>query len=755
LALTPGTCLGPYEVGAQIGVGGMGEVYRATDTRLGRDVALKVLPPGLAGDPDRLARFRREARALAAFDHPAIVTVFSVEDAELGGQTVHFLTMQLVDGLPLDRVIPSGGLPAERVLSIGRAVAEVLAAAHDKGIVHRDLKPANVMLTADGRVKVLDFGLAKDLRQVDRALATVTSAGATAVGVVMGTPAYMSPEQVIGRTLDHRTDVFSLGTLLYEAATGQRPFEGPSSAELASAILRDTPRPVDQLRDDVPADLARVIGTCLQKDPERRYQSARHLVDALEAAGVAPASRSRAETNRADVAIAVLAFADMSAARDQQYLCEGMAEEIMNALVRIPGLHVASRMSAFRAQRDGSDIQAIGRTLSVGHVLDGSVRTLGNRLRVTAQLTDVATGFQLWSDRYDRDAADVFAVQDEIAAGVVEAVRTQLAPGAHVVRARPQVGNLDAYQQYLMGRHLRYGKSDHAGAVLHFERATRLDPEYGPAWVGLAETLVLAAAYGLMPPVEAHAGAKRALFEAARLQGEQDGLYVEGLIALGERRWSDALRVMTRSTEVTPGSVEAHCWLALVQTVHGRHEAAAASLARARDMDPLSEYPYAMSGVRMLAMGDPASARAFFDRATAIGGQNSLTLWGAVLAEAATGCFDGALPRLEAIIARTPQPGFFHATAGWGLALAGRRAEARALLEALRSRPAGAPSIYPEAWLLAALGELDAAMDVVEAAEREHQLLIGMVRLPGNAPLAGHPRFRALVSRLGLPATGP
>src|SRR5450432_3001731 len=249
MALISGTKLGAYEIQSPLGTGGMGEVYRATDTKLGRDIALKVLPAEMARDPERLGRFRREAKALAQLDHPNIVTIHSVE--ECGG--IHFLTMQLVDGLSLDHLIPHGGLPVEQIIEIARALGDALAAAHEKGIVHRDLKPANVMVSNDGRVKVLDFGLAKDIREAGLGDATLTSAHQTQMGMVMGTPAYMSPEQTSGRPLDHRTDIFSLGVVLHEMATGQRPFTGNSSAELVSAILRDTPPSVTDLRSDLPS----------------------------------------------------------------------------------------------------------------------------------------------------------------------------------------------------------------------------------------------------------------------------------------------------------------------------------------------------------------------------------------------------------------------------------------------------------------------------------------------------------------------
>src|SRR6202167_5966264 len=273
VAMNPQSSIAHYRIASRIGAGGMGEVYRATDTKLGRDVALKLLPPEMASDPERLARFRREARAVATLNHPHIVTIFSVEEAD----GIHFLTMELVEGQSLDRLIPESGLPVERILAIASALADALGAAHDKGIVHRDLKPANVMLTGEGRVKVLDFGLAKEMRPYDPAAATLTSAGDTAIGVVMGTPAYMSPEQIAGRALDHRTDIFSLGIILYEMASGRRPFEGESSADLASAILRDTPRPLSAMRASIPDALCRVIQRCLEKDARDRLSSAREV----------------------------------------------------------------------------------------------------------------------------------------------------------------------------------------------------------------------------------------------------------------------------------------------------------------------------------------------------------------------------------------------------------------------------------------------------------------------------------------------
>ncbi len=335
-----GKTLGHYHVVDKLGEGGMGEVFRATDTKLGRAVALKVLPAEMARDPERLARFQREARAVAALNHPHIVTIYSVEEAEPSTGSVqggiHFLTMELVEGQSLAQLIPEGGFPVDRILSTGAALADALAAAHEKGIVHRDLKPANVMLTSDGRPKVLDFGLAKEMRGTGAADATLTAAGRTEVGVVMGTPAYMSPEQIAGREVDHRTDIFSLGILLYQMATGQRPFEGATSMELASAILRDTPRPLGEVRADVPADLARLIRRCLEKDPQRRVQTMRDVDNELREiarsatqdakVGSSPSLATRSGAERADEGfwVAVLPFKYRGANADLEALADGL-----------------------------------------------------------------------------------------------------------------------------------------------------------------------------------------------------------------------------------------------------------------------------------------------------------------------------------------------------------------------------------------------------------------------------------------------
>ena len=467
----------------------------------------------------------------------------------------------------------------------------------------------------------------------------------------------------------------------------------------------------------------------------------------------APAPTSREAMEKAPVAIAVLPFSDMSPARDQEYLCEGMAEEIMNALVRVAGIRVASRTSAFRARQDGGDVAAIARALSVNHVLEGSVRTSGGRLRVTAQLTDVASGFQLWSERFDRDAGDVFAVQDEIAAGVVEAVKARLAPGRHAIVPRPQPTNLEAYQHYLLGRHLRYAKNDHGGAARRFEQAIRLDPAHAPSWVGLAEVKVLGAFYMLLPTSEAHRQAKDALATAARLQGETAAsLYVEGMIAFSERDWPACERLLRRALELEPHHVPALCWLGVLFSVLGRPDDATAPLQLARDINPLAPFPLAMAGMCLLASRRVREAERYLAQASEFDKDNALALWASGVALTSRGQAGAGIEMLTRALTPSHRGGFIHALLGWAFAVAGSTDRARAILSELRIAGTPPSANVAEAWLLAALGEADSAWAILDRAEQVCQQSLPLVGLPGFDPFRADPRFAAMLERLGLPA---
>lgn len=488
----------------------MGEVYRAADTKLGRFVALKVLPPDMARDPERLARFQREARAVAALNHPHIVTLHSVE--EDGG--VHFLTMELVEGHSLDRLILEGGLPLEQILVIAKAIADALAAAHEKGIVHRDLKPANVMVTEDGRVKVLDFGLAKQTGAADPIDATQTLAGYTEVGAVMGTPAYMSPEQIAGRVLDHRTDIFSLGVMLYQMATGCRPFEGSSPAELASAILRDTPPPVTDVRGDLPNDLTRIIRRCLEKDPRSRIQTARDVGNELRDVTVMrqtpqlavvgvlePLRPSSVEGEGAGTTtrfeqgfwIAVLPFKYHGANIDLSALAEGLSEEIVTGFSRFSYLKVVARGSTLRYAGQAADLRSVGKELGARYVMEGSLRLAGSMLRIAVQLVDANSGTDLWAETYNRTfrPEDIFALQDDVVPRIVSTVADTQGVLPHfmseLLRNRDPK-KLSPYEAVLrsFAHFQRVNAEEHAAARAGLEQAVQQAPGQADCWAMLS-----------------------------------------------------------------------------------------------------------------------------------------------------------------------------------------------------------------------------------------------------------------------------
>src|SRR6266851_2968063 len=450
MPLSAGDKLGPYQILAPIGAGGMGEVYRAKDPRLNRDVAIKVSASQFS------ERFEREAKAIAALNHPNICQIYDIGP--------NYLVMEFIEGTPLH-----GPLPHNQALRYALQICDALDAAHKKSITHRDLKPANILVTASG-VKLLDFGLAK----VGTANAgpgsddATQSIDLTEVGTDLGTVSYMSPEQAKGEPADARSDIFSFGVVLYETLFGRRAFSGSSSIETMAAIVRDEPEPLD-----APSSLCAIVARCLRKLPTNRFQSMSEVRAALEQASATVTAKSPS--------IAVLPFANMSADKENEYFSDGLAEEILNLLAKIPGLKVIARTSSFAFRGKEQDITQIAEALRVLTILEGSVRRAGNRIRVTAQLINAADGTHLWSERYDRDMADVFAIQDEIAQAISEALKVRLAPRAQIV-------NLEAYQNYLKGQYyrVRLTAESLAKSKEYFEQALAIDPNYASAYSGLA-----------------------------------------------------------------------------------------------------------------------------------------------------------------------------------------------------------------------------------------------------------------------------
>ena len=437
MTLAPGTTLGPYAIVSQLGSGGMGVVYLAHDPRLKRQVAIKLLPPDLTRDETAKQRFLQEAQAASALDHPNICTIFEINETP-DGQL--YLVMAHYEGETLKERIARGPLALNDAIDIATQVGQGLAEAHGAGIVHRDIKPANLLVTKTGVVKILDFGLAK----------LAGTEGVTQTGTTVGTVAYMSPEQARGQEVDHRTDIWSLGVVLYEMLAGTPPFQGENLLSLSNAILEQEQASLTGSSSSAQSVLTRA----LYKDRAQRFQSVTDLLGELrklQSGSDAPTAVAAAQP---DVpSIAVLPFADMSPGKDQDYFCEGMAEEIINALTGLEGLHVASRTAAFQAKARDFDIAEIGSRLNVGAVLEGSVRKAGQRLRVTAQLINVSDGYHLWSERYDRNMEDVFAVQDEITQSVVEKLKVKLLGGQEVPVITRPTDTLEAYNLYLKGRY--------------------------------------------------------------------------------------------------------------------------------------------------------------------------------------------------------------------------------------------------------------------------------------------------------------
>ena len=464
MSVPAGTRFGPYQIEELIGEGGMGRVYRARDTRLDRTVAIKQLTAAHG------ERFQTEARAVAALNHPHICQVYDIGS--------DYLVLEYVEGTH-----PRGPMAPELVRELAVQLSDALEAAHARGILHRDLKPSNIIVTATGAAKLLDFGVAKRLSQEP----DVTMTGE---GLIVGTVAYMSPEQALGKPVDRRSDIFSFGAVLYELLAGRRPFEGATSTQVLSALLNDTPAPLD-----APSSLARLVMRCLEKSPADRFESFGEVQRALDNPDRIVAASA------AKPSVAVLPFADLSGNKDNEYFGDGLAEEIINLLAQVPDLKVIARTSAFAFKGRHEDVRKIAQALGVTHVLEGGVRRAGDRIRVTAQLITAADGSPLWSDRFDRSMVDVFAVQDEIAGAMTMALKGRLTAAA---AARAHTPALPAYEAFLKGRHFLFKFTPDAWrrARAHFEEAIALDPLYADPHADLGLGYLISGMHGLQPMLE-------------------------------------------------------------------------------------------------------------------------------------------------------------------------------------------------------------------------------------------------------------
>ena len=711
-----GQTLSHYKVLDKLGEGGMGTVYLAEDTSLNRKVALKMLPAQMASDPERLERFQREARAVAALNHPNIVTIYSVEESEHGP----FITMELVNGKGLDRVISPTGMPIKEFLTIALALADALSSAHEKGITHRDLKPANIMVTEDSRVKILDFGLAKQ-QVVAPGDDIPDMATLTREGVVIGTVPYMSPEQVQGKALDHTTDIFSVGIILYEMATGERPFQGQTPAELVSSILRDSPRPVNDVSAALPTSLGGIITRCLAKESGRRYPTARELYQGLKRLE----NEMETTAGKSAPSIAVLPFADLSPEKDQDYFCEGLAEELINALVKIEGLRVASRTSAFQIKETVSDTREIGRRLNVGSVLGGSVRKAGNRLRITAQLTDVAAGYHIWSERYDRNLEDIFAIQDDIAQSIVQALKVTLGPAGKPVIEKAAKVDVQAYDYYLKGRKFFYQfrQQGFEFARQMFARAIVIDPQYARAYAGVADCCSFLYMY---------------------FDSRTDNL-------------KEADAASRKAVEIEPGSADAHASRGLAVSLRREFDEARVEFETALRLDPRNfeaHYLYARS---LVGQGKPEEAAEHFRRACEINPENydapslyAQTLHGLGRRAQSEAAYRQALEVVKKHLELNPDDSRAINLGAVCFAHLGEREEAAKWAGGAAIIDPDNPSVlYNVACVYSQLGEVERAIDCLE-----QSITSGMGQRewiendPDLDPVREHPRFVTLKQRL-------
>jgi serine/threonine protein kinase/Tfp pilus assembly protein PilF len=604
-----GQRLGHFRITEKLGSGGMGEVYRAHDEQLDRDVALKVLPPSNFSDPTARARLLREARTASKLNHPYICTIHEVGEAD--GQT--YIAMELVEGQPLSALLTDGALAGEQVLRYGLQLAEALEHAHERGIVHRDLKSANVVITTEGRAKVLDFGLAKRLSGEPLAeAATQSQASLTQAGAMAGTLSYMAPEVLQGQPADARSDLWALGVMLYEMTAGARPFQGQTSYELSAEILREPP---PSLPPQVPLTLRVVIERCLEKEPGERYQRASEVRAALEAAqsGTATAAarpqpgvarRKRRVSRKRIRALVVLPLANLSRDPKQQYFADGMTEALISDLAKLRDLRIISRTSAMRYRESDKSLPEIAGELNVDGVVEGSVLRVGQRVRITAQLIHAATDTHLWAESYERDLQDVLLLQSEVARAIAREIQLAITPAEKRRLASGRRVNPEAHEAYLRGRFYWYKltREDLDTAMGYFQLALEKDPNYALAYAGIAHIWFSRGETGVVPSHEAFPKGKAAALKAVKL--DDTLAEVHELLANfkcgHEWDWGGAESEFQRAIELNPNFADAHFFYADFLLSMGRSEEWRAEVERALQLDPFNSLIQCFLGWHLL-----------------------------------------------------------------------------------------------------------------------------------------------------------
>ena len=799
-----GTMIEHYRVIRPLGAGGMGEVYLAHDTRLDRDVALKLLPAERLGDATARARLVREARMASSLNHPNICTVFEV--GEDSGRA--YLAMEWVEGKTLDQVIPPHGLPPESVARIGAAIAAALAYAHRQGIVHRDLKSTNVMIGADGRVKVMDFGLARRREGSERDSEGGASS-LTSTGVVVGSPQYMAPEVLRGGVADPRSDLWALGVLLHEMCTGSLPFQGQSTIEVGAAILNSDPA---SLPPRVPANLREVVRRCLTKDPSQRYQMAEEVRAVLEAAMSPGSSTTReipsvaeaagtvasvpaAGTRRPAVSwwaiaavvlgalaivvalnlggvrgllrsgggpgkirsLAVLPLQNLSRDPEQEYFADGMTEELIASLAGLQGVSVISRTSVMKYKGTKKSLPQIARELGVDGVIEGSAMNAGGRVRITAQLIEAAHDRHLWANHYERDLKDVLALQDDVADAIAGEIRVALTPAAQGRRQTRHTVDPAAYEAYLKGRYLWNKRTNQSleAAIEQFKRATQIDSTYALGYAALAQTYVLMPSYDRWPYEKGFALTREA---AARALSLDDGL-AEAHTALAEAKlvfewdWAGAGVEFRKALELNPSDATTHHWYANYLIYSGHFEAGLKQIEQAHRLDPLSIIIASATVDHLVTSGRYAEASARVAELEKLAPDFELLNIEAFLIAEDAKDFPRAIEAHIRFSAAAGVPTEFIDELRRAYATGGERGYWSVMLgfaETMHRR--GVAPLLAVARYHVKLGELEQAIDVLEQSANQHDEAILAINEDRQwEPLRSNPRFQALVRRVGIP----
>lgn len=743
--LSSGDVIAHYLIIKPVGSGGMSEVYLAEDRQLKRNVALKLLHHQYKNEDSSGFDFRHEARAAASLNHPNIITIYDI--LEHSGFPI--IVMEYLDGLLLSDLIEFESLPQDRCLHISIELCRALTAAHGNGLVHRDIKPDNIMVTADDKVKILDFGLALYKQRTPAAI----------TGSISGTYAYMSPEQARGEEIDSRSDLFSTGVILYQMITGRLPFEGDLTAAIIYSIINENPVPVTDMRNDIPAGFQKIISRALEKDKFRRYQKAEELLADLEwlknnLDKDVPESFHRSWGSIPS--IGVLPFRDLSPEKDQDFFGEGIAEDIISNLTKIKGLHVVARTSSFSFKNSQEDIKEVGRKLGVGSILEGSVRKIDDRIRVIVQLIDIESGYHLWSERYDRVMKDMFEIQDEISLSITDRLEVKIGDDMSAAQAKHQTENPDAYCQYLKGRffwNMRTGESLKK-AIEFFQKALEIDDNYALAYAGLSDVYRALPDYTSLPPGEAFEKARDLANKAIKIDSSLSEAHTSLAVVLNNMfDWEGAEREFKKAIESNPGYATAHHWFALYYMYRARFAEAIEEINEAYSLDPLSLPINRDIGTVHYYAGHYDKAIEALNKTLELDPNFSLVheLLGRVFLK--KGMYKEALKEFETEkgFARSWRP-VLDAWVIISYMELGMKEKAETLLEEFRKKASESYiSPYSLSWIYFALGNEDQGFQWLEKAFKERDSWLCEIKVePVFDSVRQNPRFLTLLKNIGL-----